>query len=136
MDTPIRLPQYTRLFSANHIYSSSLRWAYLYSWGFLCFLIIINIYARILRFHPQTNNVLGATTEQPSTNQEQINLEATYAKWQSIIQSHPDYRDGYIELSRLTYMLNKSQEARLYIEKARSLDPNNEDIKQLLRFIL
>lgn len=33
-------------------------------------------------------------------------------------------------------MLNKSQEARLYIEKARSLDPNNEDIKQLLRFIL
>lgn len=66
---------------------------------------------------PPASSVLGAQVEQK--------LEISYEFWKRVIQEKPDYRDAYVQLAIVTSQLKKTDEAKMYIERAAELDPNN-----------
>lgn len=56
--------------------------------------------------------------------------------WQSVVEKRPDYRDGYFQLSVLSYQIGKKDDAIVYLEKALQIDPNFEEgrkLEQLLK---
>lgn len=55
--------------------------------------------------------------------------------WQGILQKHPDYRDGYLELSILEYQLKNYKAAREYVKKSLELDPNYERGKEMEKIL-
>lgn len=80
-------------------------------------------------------NVLGVQTEFTTLLSEwdyasRAN-ERSYDYWKQIITKYPDYRDGYIRLSQISYDLKLFDETKLYIERAKELDPNNPLIVQM-----
>lgn len=61
-------------------------------------------------------------------------LENEVAYWQSVVAKFTDYRDAYLQLSALTYQLNRLDEAKQYLQKALDLDPNNPVSQKLQEF--
>lgn len=80
-------------------------------------------------------NVLGATTDPLKTlaqwEGEVATLNNKYVFWQSVATAKPDYRDAYIMLSALAYQLGKLDEARVWLARGFSLDPNSPTIQEL-----
>jgi hypothetical protein len=66
--------------------------------------------------------VLGESQERPDPSLEALTEEHTY--WQNVIETHPDYRDGYFNLAVIAYRMSKFSDARMYVEKVKELDPN------------
>lgn len=81
-----------------------------------------------LRDAAQKEAVLGASTEKLEELSE--NLEQKYNYWQSVVLTHPDYRDAYIILASLAYQLGKIEEAKKYLNQAIMLDPNNKALEK------
>lgn len=72
-----------------------------------------------------SSSVLGASTQ--TADPSRITYDAMlqeYAYWQSAISTHPEYRDGYVQLAILAYELKKYTEANMYITKISAIDPN------------
>jgi hypothetical protein len=128
------LPQFTRFIPAIAIGRSLTRWSTFGLWSAMISLFILNVVIRInplLAKVPISNNsqVLGKSTEQSqeSTLQEKRDaLEKEYAYWKSIAMEYPQYKDAFIHLAAVAYSLNKSNEVRVYLEKASALDPNGD----------
>ena len=59
--------------------------------------------------------VLGADTSP---------LLASYDTWKQVVNSNPEYRDGYVMLAWYATQLGKKDEVLGYIQKIRTLDPN------------
>lgn len=74
-------------------------------------------------------NVLGASVD--TSVQEAKSLRF----WQDTVANHPDYRDGYIQLAALSYTQGNMKQAITYLQEAQALDPNNEMLGRLLKFI-
>jgi len=70
--------------------------------------------------------VLGTVSQTQSGNETmQYNQTAAeYRAWQHVVQSHPDYRDGYVMCTILALRLNKEGEAKTYLSRLLELDPN------------
>lgn len=131
-------PHNTRLFTAR-VFSGFTGKMLL--WLILLFVVVANVYMAYgekigaLPFfkHLSTqnapdsariNNVLGSTVTKQSSPIEEENTKRDYEYWKTIIQDHPDYRDGYIQAAIRAYQLGMISEAKKYLEKARSIDPN------------
>lgn len=52
--------------------------------------------------------------------------------WQKIVTQFPNYRDAYLKLAVLNLQLNHPTEAKMFLDKALQIDPNNEVAKQLM----
>lgn len=52
-------------------------------------------------------------------------------QWEGISKTHPGYRDAYIQMASLSYELGDTNQALAYVEKALSLDPNNDTAVKL-----
>lgn len=82
-----------------------------------------------------TGQVLGASTnllEEIQNAPKKIEQEITF--WQGVANRLTDYRDAYLQLSALTYELNRLDEAKQYLQKALDLDPNNPISQKLQEF--
>lgn len=64
--------------------------------------------------------------------QEPKRIEQKLLFWQDIVAQKPDYRDGFIQLSSLSYQLNNIEQAKTYALKAQTLDPNSPVVGRLL----
>jgi cytochrome c-type biogenesis protein CcmH/NrfG len=53
--------------------------------------------------------------------------------WQEVTLQYPGYRDGFVQLAKWQYFSGKRQDAHDSLQKARNLDPNNQDIQLLLQ---
>lgn len=51
--------------------------------------------------------------------------------WQTVVNNHPEYPDGWAKLASLWYNLGEETLAKNAIEKARELDPVREEFKKL-----
>jgi|SRR3989344_3544069 len=58
-------------------------------------------------------------------------LEQRIYFWETFLLSHPDYFEGWIELSELKIMEGKMKEAIYALDKAKNIDPNSEKISIL-----
>ena len=83
--------------------------------------------------------VLGVTSTPvdllESWQEEPEKLVTEENDWQAIMRLHPDYRDGYIKLATLSYARGNIVQAKAYLLKAHLLDPNNELVLKLEKFI-
>lgn len=90
-------------------------------------------------YKQEARNVLGATTDlvESLTRQEEeaAELQKKYAFWQIVASARPDYRDAFVQLTTLAYQLGKPDEARSWLARASSLDPNNQTIRDLTHII-
>lgn len=90
-------------------------------------------------YKQEARNVLGATTDlvESLTRQEEeaAELQKKYAFWQAVAIARPDYRDALITLAATTYQLGNKDDARSWLARARTLDPNNQTIQTLERII-
>jgi len=62
------------------------------------------------------------------------NLESTsetFEYWQGVITEYPSYKDGYLTLARLHIEKGNTQTAKLLINQARELSPNENLILPL-----
>lgn len=87
----------------------------------------------------QSTSVLGSADDQSKQATEQRNyeiLQKQYAYWQTVISSHPDYRDGYYALAVLAYKLGRDADVGMYIGQVQKIDPNfveNERLQSVLK---
>lgn len=56
---------------------------------------------------------------------EPMRLAKELGFWQAVVKDKPDYRDGFIQLSALSFQLNKPEDAKHYLDEAIALDPNS-----------
>ncbi len=73
--------------------------------------------------------VLGAATTAQAQQK-----EADMIFWQNVLSVHPDYRDGYVQLSALYYGEGNLMQAHADLLKAQLLDPNNAVVDRLTAF--
>ena len=62
-------------------------------------------------------------------------LNQEYQRWQEIITTRPDYRDGFIQLAALAYQLGQDNQAKEFLDRALILDPYSPEARQLLSLI-
>lgn len=83
--------------------------------------------ARDIRVLDSHNNVLGLSVSNPETTfdwqKEPEQLLHAYTYWQTVIRERPDYRDAYIQLAYLAYLLRYDKESDQYIEQIANVDP-------------
>jgi hypothetical protein len=51
--------------------------------------------------------------------------------WEGFLKQNPTYLKGWLELTNLEIERGNKAAANLYLEKAKSIEPNSEEIKQL-----
>ena len=58
-----------------------------------------------------------------------IHLEREF--WENLVAKHPTYRDGWLELAKVSYKLGDESLSRGAIETARAIDPNSPKIEEV-----
>src|SRR6185295_9233925 len=56
-------------------------------------------------------------------------------KWEKILIRYPDYRDGFLALSRIQYQLGDPNGALNSINTALKIDPNSTEAKKFKQFL-
>lgn len=69
------------------------------------------------------NQVLGASSQ--AAGQDKISF------WQDLVTKYPTYMEGWVELAKLEIKSGNLQQATFYLEKAKEIDPNSNEVKQL-----
>lgn len=57
------------------------------------------------------------------------------AFWKKITEQYSGYRDAYYKLALLEYQLNEKQQAKFYLQKALSIDPQFEQGRKLEKLL-
>lgn len=64
--------------------------------------------------------------------QAQIKVDQeTIYKWEQLMQERPNYRDGWVQLAVLYYKKGETSKALTVLQKAKEIDPNNENLSQI-----
>lgn len=75
-----------------------------------------------------SSNVLGETIEiskkMNSWNDEPKELEERLIFWRTIISTHPDYRDAYLQAAYIARQLHNESVSSSLTEQAKKLDPS------------
>jgi len=58
-------------------------------------------------------------------------IEEKILCWQKILKKYPGYRDIYLRLALLNWQINNKNQAKIYLQKAKELDPNFEKLKEI-----
>lgn len=80
------------------------------------------------------NSKFASLIDQEITESPQDNIEAIN-HWENIMAEKKDFRDGYLKLALLYYLIYDNQKAQENIQKALQLDPNYEITKRLEEII-
>lgn len=88
-----------------------------------------------LQFSPDNSSLLQKLEEIRKTKNEPQRINEEIQKWEKIVLAKPDYRDAYFQLAILHYQLYNDKQAKEYLEKTLSLDPNFDPAKKLIRVI-
>ena len=76
---------------------------------------------------------LFSKRKQVEIDRQKILLEIEF--WNKIIQDYKGFKDAYYRIALLRYQLGNKQAAKLYIEKALSIDPFFEDARRLKKLL-
>jgi len=58
-------------------------------------------------------------------------VESQISLLESVVEQKPWYRDVLLHLSVLNWQLNKAEDSEIYLNEAKYLDPNNEQVKMV-----
>ena len=86
----------------------------------------------------RSSQVLGATSYEALRKQwssEKQNFVSALSYWQSIEKKYSNYRDAYIMLTVLDYQLGNLNDARAWLARAQTLDPNSPTVQSLTKLL-
>lgn len=90
-------------------------------------LLLISAYN--LEVYLLKDKILGARMEKEKRQEELSELKF----WEEVVSENPTYRDGWIEIARISWELGNKDYAIGAFNTARAIDPNSEKIKVLKR---
>lgn len=75
------------------------------------------------------SGVLGLTSEYTEVKDtlEDKTASEKHEFWQKVATDHPEYRDAYVQLLYFEYNTGNIEEAKQYLQKIATLDPNFAD---------
>ena len=91
----------------------------------VCILLALSVFNLKLYFRTNQevfSQVLGEKSDK---------LENDKLFWQEFVFDNPTYLDGWIMLTKVNLELGNLEEAKAALEKARTLNPNSEEITEL-----
>ena len=107
------------------------------TWKFLAtFLIFFSFIALsgifIYNFHSfSIASVLGTSVSQDKQTAQKEKIYQEIQFWQAIVAQFPNYRDAYLKLAILSWEVHLDGQAIQYLDHAREIDPNNENLKKI-----
>lgn len=115
----LKYPSIFRLIPELHVKFTRFQWVMLGVSGFLLvgFIVMLVFLA-----------ISGATYESLLSERDTVKKQQVY--WQGIVKTYPDYRDGYVMLSVLDYKLGEKNQAKIDINKALEIDPNDKQAQE------
>lgn len=95
--------------------------------------------AQDILYSQSRGNILGISVpEQDLTIEFQAETDRllqSYAYWQSVAEERPDYRDAYVQLAYIAYLLRRDSDVRKYVHKLLTVDPTNTATLDLVNYI-
>ena len=67
--------------------------------------------------------------------EKKTSLETEIKTWEKILAEKPDYRDIYLKLGLLNWMINNQERAKENWDRASYLDPNDKVVQEVGRII-
>lgn len=83
--------------------------------------------AKLAYNSPQESQILGMQTVYTQTfEKEQNKVQALSEReyWLSIVSQKPDYRDAWLQLARVSQILQRYADMEAYLQQAKNIDPN------------
>jgi len=107
------LPHISRLLSARSVF-------------WIIFGLILSIFVLVMwQVQPQRIvDTASRASKQLIFNEKTVRFRASYEEWKQVVETRPDYRDGYIMLAWYARTLGEQKEADEYIKKVLTLDPS------------
>ena len=91
--------------------------------------------AELFKLANTTTNVLGEMTSEStplsSWQNQNETLQNQLAYWEEVVTNYPEYRDAYLSIAQIGYLLNKPEIISENLRKAAMLDPNGTSVKML-----
>ncbi|MBI4064815.1 hypothetical protein HY409_00390 [Candidatus Gottesmanbacteria bacterium] len=81
------------------------------------------------------SSVLGITSRRKLWEEESQRLQREFAFWKKVAKEKPTYRDAFIQLTLLSYQLGYDKDAKEYLSRVQSLDPNNKYRSELEKLL-
>ena len=76
-----------------------------------------------------SQRVLGTQTQKEINQRQLLTQQRVY--WEEFLGENPTYLDGWIELANINIELGAPDEARLSLRKAKEVNPNSPQVKDL-----
>lgn len=86
-----------------------------------------------LRSFPKDKTLANKLQEVKTLKNRFRKIKEEIKGWQKIVETRPNYRDGFFKLAVLNYQIFKDKESKNYLEKTLSLDPNFTPAKELFK---
>lgn len=96
----------------------------------LAFFMMIYLFTIGMIFFYLSSIVLG---QYKKIKEEKRYVQSKFEYWQGVVRKHPDYPDAFYEVSLYSLKLGDKETAKLYLERALTLDPHFKIAKDLLR---
>lgn len=115
----LEFPNIYRLIPEIHVRFTRFQWVMLGVSGILLvgFIIMLVFLA-----------ITSATYASLLSERDTVKKQQVY--WQGILKTYPNYRDGYVMLSVLDYKLGEKNQAKIDINKALEIDPNDKQAQE------
>ncbi|GEM_PF-1630277 len=80
-------------------------------------------------------SVLGISSRLHSWEEEPERIQKEFTFWKQVAKEKPTYRDAYMQLSFLSYQLGYVKDAKEYLSRVQSLDPNSEYVEKMEKLL-
>lgn len=103
-----------------------------------CFFVVIFAFSIFnLSFYLLQRNYYGlwVNSGKVLSQTTKYNEERQIEYWEEFLKENPTYQDGYLELGKLYYNNGNFSKSEELMEIAKSLNPNSEKLKSLLKEI-
>lgn len=127
-----KYPSNSRIIPASGDRPDPAKFLKIYRASLKVFLAFIFILAMIIVFVDLQKNL--SIKENIDMGRGSLTKELNF--WEDFISKHKDYRDAYFQASILEYKLGNVNNAKKYVGKGLSLDPNSEDGKKLKQLLI
>ncbi|OGH47812.1 MAG: hypothetical protein A3A51_03850 [Candidatus Levybacteria bacterium RIFCSPLOWO2_01_FULL_39_10] len=93
---------------------------------------ILTIFTAILII---SADIYTTIKDQKRVTNEKVRILNEISFWENEVKEKPNFRDAYFNLALLNYEIRKFDEARVYLNKVFSLDPDFEEGRRLEEII-
>ena len=91
----------------------------------VCILLVLSVFN--LKLYFRTNQEVSSQVLGEKSDRE----EKDKLFWQEFVSANPTYQEGWVMLTKVNLELGNLEEAKVAFEKARTINPNSDEISKL-----